>query len=155
MKYALCTAILCCSALFACSQNAAIYPADPELGFTDTHSAGFLAKQLITLGFRVKESTGVVAILKNGNGPVVMYRADMDCRSGSPVKHACEKGAHVSRLIGVAKAMAQMKNVWRGTLIVVGQPTEESILDAEEIVNDEFYSKHNDIPASICSDLPE
>lgn len=139
---------------------------NPELGFMETRTAAIVAKELKALGYAVTEhigKTGVAAIMKNGAGPVVMYRADMDCNavkettglpyastkvvkkddgSETPVMHACGHDAHTTWLIGVAKVMAQMKDKWKGTLIFVAQPAEEPILGAEAMVNDGLYQKY-------------
>ena len=106
--------------------------------------------------------TGVVGILENGDGPTVMYRADMDCNSvkevtglayastktvkiadGSevPVMHACGHDAHITWLLGIAKVMAEMKKAWSGTLVLVAQPAEESIEGARAMVDDGMYEK--------------
>jgi hippurate hydrolase len=140
--------------------------ANPELGFMETRTAGIVASTLKELGFEVKEGigqTGVAAILRNGKGPVVMYRADMDCNavkettglpyaskkivqkpdgSQTPVMHACGHDAHTTWLMGVASVMAQMKDKWSGTLVLIAQPAEEAILGAEAMVNDGLYTKH-------------
>jgi len=140
---------------------------NPELGFMEIRTAGIIASQFKDLGYEVTEGigkTGVVGLMKNGDGPVVMYRADMDCNSvkettgldyasakivklpdGSetPVMHACGHDAHVTWMIGVAQFFAQHKDLWKGTVIFVGQPAEEPILGAEAMVNDGLYAKHN------------
>lgn len=139
---------------------------NPELGFMETRTAGIVEKELKSLGYEVKTGigeTGVVGILKNGNGPTVMYRADMDANavkettglpyastkvvkrddgSETPVMHACGHDAHVTWMLGVAKLMAEHKDLWKGTLIMVGQPAEEPILGAEAMVNDGLYTTH-------------
>lgn len=123
--------------------------ANPELGFMETRTAAIVAKELKSLGFEVMEGigkTGVVGIIKNGAGPIVMYRADMDCNSVKettglpyastkmtknadgidvPVMHACGHDAHTTWMLGIAKIMATMKGQWKGTLIMIGQPAEE------------------------------
>lgn len=140
--------------------------ANPELGFMETRTAGIIEKELKSLGYTVKTGigvTGVVGVLKNGEGPVVMYRADMDCNavkettglpyastkvvkredgSETPVMHACGHDAHVTWLLGIAKLMAAQKDIWKGTLVMVGQPAEEPIMGAEAMVNDGMYSRH-------------
>jgi hippurate hydrolase len=132
----------------------------------ETRTAAIVAKELKTWGYTVTEGigkTGVVGILRNGNGPVVMYRADMDCNSVkettglpyastkvvqkedgnyTPVMHACGHDAHTTWLMGVAKIMAQMKDKWAGTLVCVAQPAEEPILGAEAMVSDGLYTKY-------------
>ena len=107
---------------------------NPELGFMETRTAAIIAKELEALGFSVRTGigkTGVVGVLRNGDGPVVMYRADMDAnaveeatglpyeskvrvlRDGTeevPVAHLCGHNAHVTWLLGVAKAMVALKS---------------------------------------------
>lgn len=140
---------------------------NPELGFMEVRTAGIVAKELKSFGYTVYEKigvTGVVGLMKNGNGPIVMYRADMDCNSvkettnldyastkkvalpdGSEtyVMHACGHDAHTTWLIGVAKFFAENKSLWKGTILFVGQPAEEPILGAEAMVNDGLYTKYN------------
>jgi len=142
------------------------FHANPELGFTEVRTAGIVAKEMKALGFEVKEKigvTGVVATLKNGEGPIVMYRADMDCNSVKeatslsykstkiqkkadgtevPVMHACGHDAHTTWLLGVAKIMAASKDKWKGTLIMVAQPAEELGEGAEAMVKDGMYTKY-------------
>ena len=138
---------------------------NPELGFMETRTSAIVAKELKRLGYEVITGiakTGVVGILKNGKGPVVMYRADMDCNAvkevtnldyastksvklenGSvvPVMHACGHDAHTTWLLGIAKVMIQVKDKWKGTLVLVAQPAEEPILGARAMVDDGLYEK--------------
>lgn len=142
---------------------------NPELGFMEVRTSGIIAKQLNSFGYKVHEKigiTGVVGLMQNGNGPIVMYRADMDCNavkettglpyastkkvtlpdgSETDVMHACGHDAHVTWMLGVAKFFAENKSLWKGTVIFVGQPAEEPILGAEAMVNDGLYTKY-DIP---------
>lgn len=139
---------------------------NPELGFMETRTAEIVAKELRKLGYEVKTGigkTGVVGILRNGSGPTVMFRADMDANAVQeatglpyaskvrvkredgievPVGHMCGHDAHVTWLLGVAKAMVELKNEWSGTLILVGQPAEELIQGAAAMVKDGLYTKH-------------
>ena len=139
--------------------------ANPELSMQETKTAALVAKELKALGFEVQTGigkTGVVGVMKNGPGPVIMFRADMDAlpvkeetglpyasnKSGktldgidSGIMHACGHDAHVTWLIGTAKVMAQLKAQWSGTLIVVGQPAEEAFNGAAPMVADGFYPK--------------
>lgn len=139
---------------------------NPELGFMETRTAGIVAKELKALGFEVRTGigkTGVVGILKNGTGPTVMYRADMDANaveeatglpyaskvrvtredgSESPVAHMCGHDAHVTWMLGMAKAMASLKNEWRGTLVLVGQPAEEPVTGAQAMLDDGLWSDY-------------
>ncbi len=143
---------------------------NPELGFMEVRTSGIIAKELQTLGYEVITGiakTGVVGILKNGDGPVVMYRADMDCNSVKeitglpyastktmkkddgtevPVMHACGHDAHVTWLLGVAKIMVASKNQWKGTLVFLGQPAEEPLTGAKAMVNDKMYEKGVPVP---------
>ncbi len=139
---------------------------NPELGFMEARTAGIVAKELKALGFEVKTGigkTGVVGILKNGPGPTVMYRADMDANaveeaSGlpyaskvrvtredgaeSPVAHMCGHDAHVTWMLGMAKAMVALKGDWSGTVVLVGQPAEELITGAQAMIDDGLWTKH-------------
>jgi hippurate hydrolase len=143
---------------------------NPELGFQEVRTAGILAKELEALGYEVKTGigvTGVVGILRNGEGPTVMYRADMDAnavreetglpyastattrRTGAdgkeeevPVAHLCGHDAHVTWMIGLAKAFAEHKAHWSGTLVLVGQPAEEPVAGAKAMVHDGMYTRH-------------
>ena len=139
---------------------------NPELGFMETRTAAIVAKELKSLGYEVKTGigkTGVVGILRNGPGPIVMYRGDMDANGveeatglpyaskvrvklptgvESPVAHLCGHDAHVTWLLGLAKTMVQFKADWKGTLILLAQPAEEPILGAKEMVKDGLYTTH-------------
>jgi len=139
---------------------------NPELGFMEVRTAGIVAKELQSLGYRVTTSvgeTGVVAVLKNGEGPVVMYRADMDANAAEettglsyastkrvvnadgnevPVAHLCGHDAHTTWLLAMAKIMAELKEHWSGTLVLVAQPAEEQIEGATAMVNDGLYTAH-------------
>jgi amidohydrolase len=138
---------------------------NPELGFMEVRTSAIVAKELKALGYEVITGigkTGVAGILRNGVGPVVMYRADMDCNSvkeitglsysstktmkkedGSevPVMHACGHDAHITWLLGIAKIMMARKIEWKGTLVFIAQPAEELMLGAEAMVNDKLYEK--------------
>jgi hippurate hydrolase len=137
----------------------------PELAFTETRTAGIVAGQLRELGFEVTEGigkTGVVGIMRNGPGPTAWLRADMDCNevfetTGLPwaatqpqqlpdgtaadVMHACGHDAHVTWLLGCAKAMAGLKTDWSGTLVVYAQPAEEVGLGAQAMVDDGLWDR--------------
>ncbi|PWT74203.1 MAG: amidohydrolase, partial [Bacteroidetes bacterium] len=136
---------------------------NPELAFTEARTAEIVAKELTALGYTVITGigkTGVVGILKNGEGPIVMYRADMDCnavkettglpyastkmveREGVdvPVMHACGHDAHTTWMLGIAKIMVALKDQWKGTLIMVAQPAEEIISGAKAMAA-EMYEK--------------
>ncbi len=143
--------------------------ANPELEFMETRTAGIVERELKANGFTVRSGigkTGVVGVLENGSGPIVMFRADMDCnaveettglpyaskkrvtRSSAdgrpeevPVMHACGHDAHTTWLIGLAKAMSANKSEWKGTLVLVAQPAEEPIEGARAMVKDGLYSQ--------------
>jgi amidohydrolase len=141
----------------------------PELGFQEVRTSGILVKELQSLGYEVitgLAKTGVAGILRNGNGPVIMYRADMDCNSvkevtglpyastqtmkkedgtETPVMHACGHDAHVTWLIGIAKIMAAKKDLWKGTLVFIGQPAEEPMTGAKAM-EAEMYGKGVPVP---------
>jgi hippurate hydrolase len=121
----------------------------PELAFQEEQTAAKLAKELRQVGFAVTEkvgSTGVVGVFKNGNGPVILVRADMDAlpiveQTGVPyiskvrtrdkdgldvgVMHACGHDMNVACLVGTARVMTTLKDRWNGTLVFIGQPAEE------------------------------
>ena len=137
----------------------------PEIAFTEVHTAGVVANELKSLGYEVTTGigkTGVVGVLKNGPGPTLWFRADMDSNSvheatGLPyaatakqkladgseidVMHACGHDAHVTWLLGLAKAMAGMKSDWSGTLVVYAQPAEEVGLGAQAMVDDRLHER--------------
>jgi hippurate hydrolase len=143
---------------------------NPELGFMEVRTSGIIAKELKALGYQVITGiakTGVVGVLKNGDGPIVMYRADMDGlpvkeRTGlpyactktgknedgteTPVMHACGHDAHVTWLLGIAKIMIAIKNDWNGTLVFVAQPAEEKVQGARAMVADNMYTKGVPVP---------
>ena len=123
---------------------------NPELSTVEFKTAARMAEELRSAGFEVTEGvggTGVVAIMENGSGPLVMMRADMDGlpveeRSGlanastarqmsplsgkdEPVMHACGHDVHITSLVGTARQMAARKDQWSGTLMLVAQPAEE------------------------------
>lgn len=139
--------------------------ANPELSLQENETAALVASELKANGFEVQTGigkTGVVGVMKNGPGPVILFRADMDAlpvkeETGLPyastktgatldglesaITHACGHDAHVTWLIGVAKVMAQQKANWSGTLILLGQPAEEAYNGAEGMVKDGLYPK--------------
>jgi hippurate hydrolase len=143
---------------------------NPELGFMEVRTSGIIAKELKALGYEVMTGigkTGVVGILKNGIGPTVMYRADMDCNSvkeitglpysstksmktedgtETPVMHACGHDAHVTWMLGIAKIMMTLKNEWQGTLVFLAQPAEEILAGAKAMVDDKMYEKGIPVP---------
>ncbi len=123
----------------------------PELGLEEHRTAGIVAQTLRELGYQVQTGiaeTGVIGLLVNGDGPVIMVRADMDAlpiqeendsayTSQTPgVMHACGHDAHVAMGLGVATLMAQTRDHWQGTLKLVFQPGEEGRNGAEIMVRE-------------------
>ncbi|MGW1053100.1 amidohydrolase [Streptomyces sp. NPDC002521] len=128
----------------------------PELSLREHRTAGTLAGRLKEAGFETAEGvggTGVVGRLSNGDGPTVLLRADMDAlpvreETGLPyasqvdgVMHACGHDLHVTWLTGAAAALAAGRETWRGTLLVVGQPAEETGQGAARMVADGLYER--------------
>lgn len=129
---------------------------NPELSNKEVKTAAYLAKELRGLGLEVTEGiggTGVVAVLRNGSGPTVLYRADMDGlpvteATGVPwasknkgVMHACGHDLHMSVALGTVGLLAKHKDRWKGTLLFVGQPAEELGLGARAMVADPTFQK--------------
>ncbi|HEY8979159.1 MAG TPA: amidohydrolase [Streptomyces sp.] len=128
----------------------------PELAFQEHRTAGKLAARLKGAGYEVTEGvggTGVVGVLRNGPGPVVWLRADMDAlpvreATGLPyasgvegVMHACGHDLHVTWLTAAAEALAAGRDVWAGTVVVVGQPAEEGGGGAAAMVADGLHAR--------------
>jgi amidohydrolase len=138
---------------------------NPELSSHETQTAAKLAGKLRTLGYEVTEhvgGTGIVAILKNGPGPTVMLRTELDAlpveeKTGLPyaskvhskddaghdvpVMHACGHDLHMASILGTATIMAHSKPTWHGTLMLIGQPAEETITGAKAMLADGFLKK--------------
>jgi hippurate hydrolase len=132
----------------------------PELSMQETRTAGIAAERLRAAGYEVTTGvgkTGVVGLLRNGDGPTVMLRADMDAlpvqeatglpyaskvtatdRDGKtvPVMHACGHDMHVTWLVGATALLAQARSAWRGTLMPVFQPAEETAQGARAMIDD-------------------
>lgn len=146
--------------------------ANPELPYQEKNTAALMAGRLRYFGYDVTEGVGkysrpdlighgVVAVLKNGRGPVIMLRTELDALpleektdlpyaskvmaiyEGEPVKvmHACGHDLHIVSLLGAAKILAQLKDRWRGTLILVGQPAEEVGGGASAMLRDGLYTR--------------
>ena len=130
--------------------------AHPELSFKEGRSAGIMASEAKKAGFTVTTGvggTGVVAVMKNGPGPVLMLRADMDAlpvteqtglayASQNPgVMHACGHDTHMTSWIGIARRMAASKASWSGTLVMIGQPAEEIGSGARAMLKDGLYTR--------------
>lgn len=138
---------------------------NPELSGREVQTSARLARELRALGYDVTTGvggTGVVAVMRNGAGPTVLLRADMDGlpleeRSGltyasrvrqtdidgveRPVMHACGHDVHVTALVGAARQLAARKGQWSGTLVLVGQPAEERISGARAMMTDGLYTR--------------
>jgi amidohydrolase len=144
----------------------------PELSHHEERTSAILAKALRDAGYTVTDHVGiypdgshafgVIAILKNGPGPTLLVRADMDAlpiveETGLPyashvmtktasgqdtgVMHACGHDIHTTVLIGTARAMAATKSQWHGTLMLIGQPSEETIDGAKAMLADHLYER--------------
>ena len=141
------------------------FHANPELSHREFETARRLAGEIRSLGYEVTEGvggTGIVAVMKNGPGPTVMLRADMDglpveADSGlpyastarqvdingveQPVMHACGHDVHITAMIGTARQMASRRDQWSGTLVLIGQPAEERISGARAMLEDGLYER--------------
>src|SRR5687767_1264770 len=138
--------------------------ATPELSMQEVKTSAFVAKRLRELGYEVTERVGkyeqpdatcygVVAVMRNGQGPTVLLRSDMDGlpvpeQTGLPyasrnegVMHACGHDVHMTTLLGTAKLLADLKSQWRGTVMLIGQPAEEIVRGAEGMLADGLYER--------------
>jgi hippurate hydrolase len=139
--------------------------ANPELSFEEHKTAAKLAKHMRDLGFEVTEGvgkTGVVSVMKNGEGPTVLLRADMDAlpvveQTGLPfaskvtatpasgvttgVMHACGHDTHMAGFIGAAQLLVDHKDKWQGTLVMILQPAEEAGGGARTMLADGLYTR--------------
>ena len=144
----------------------------PELSTFEERSSAIVAKELKAAGCEVtdhvgkyedgKQAFGVVGVMKNGDGPVVLVRTDMDAlpvheetaapyastvtmknRDGKdvPVMHACGHDIHMSTLIGTARTLAKLKDKWHGTILFIGQPAEEMVGGARAMLKDGLYTR--------------
>jgi hippurate hydrolase len=145
--------------------------AAPELSHHEEKTAAFFATQLRALGYTVTQRLGkyekpewtgygVVAVMKNGAGPTVLLRTELDAlpvdeKTGLPyaskvktkndagldvsVMHACGHDIHITNMLGTAKLLAGLKEQWRGTLVLIGQPAEEVIDGARAMLRDGLY----------------
>lgn len=138
---------------------------NPELSGREVQTAARMASELRALGYEVTEGVGgpgVVAVLRNGPGPTIMLRADMDGlplqeRSGlsnastarqvdsagveQPVMHACGHDVHITALVGTARQMIARRARWSGTLVLIAQPAEETISGARAMLEDGLYTR--------------
>ena len=139
--------------------------ANPELSFEEHRTARILAERMRKLGFEVTEGvgqTGVVSVMRNGDGPTIMLRADMDglpvveqtglpfasTKTATPasgvetgVMHACGHDTHMAGFIGAAQLLADRKSEWSGTLVMILQPAEELGLGALAMLEDGLYTR--------------
>src|SRR5690242_9469165 len=139
--------------------------AHPELSMQETRTAGIAADHLRWIGYEVTTgvgNTGVVGLLRHGEGPVVMLRADMDAlpvqeatclpyaskatatdTTGKlvPVMHACGHDMHVAWLLGAATLFAKSTGSWNGTLMPVFQPAEETAAGAQAMIDDGLFQR--------------
>jgi len=139
--------------------------AHPELSMQETRTAGLAADRLRAADFEVTTgvgNTGVVGLFRNGNGPTVMLRADMDALPVEeatgvpyaskvqatdpegktvPVMHACGHDMHVTWLAGATALMAQARDAWHGTLMAVFQPAEETAAGAQAMIDDGLFRR--------------
>ena len=138
---------------------------NPELSTMEHQTSARLADELASLGYTVHRNvggTGIVALLENGEGPLVMFRADMD---GLPVEeksglayasrakqidpngnevfvmHACGHDVHITSLVGTAQIMAERRDEWQGTLMLIGQPAEERVMGAAAMRADNIWDR--------------
>lgn len=138
---------------------------NPELSLFEEKTAAEMAARLRGLGYEVTEKVGghgVVGVLRNGEGPVVLLRADMDAlpireETGAayastvrmknqdgvemPVMHACGHDVHMASLIGAAGLLAKARDSWRGTLLMICQPAEEGVAGAKMMVKDGLFER--------------
>ncbi|HEY3026624.1 MAG TPA: amidohydrolase [Pyrinomonadaceae bacterium] len=147
--------------------------AAPELSHHEEKTSAFFASQLRSLGYTVTERIGkyehpewsgygVAAVMKNGAGPTVLVRTELDAlpvdeKTGLPyaskvktkndagqdvsVMHACGHDIHITNMLGTAKMLSELKDQWHGTLIILGQPAEETIDGARAVLRDGLYDK--------------
>lgn len=179
-------AALCCCATGAMAQAAsppspqvrtlvnAMYPsletlykdlhANPELAFQEVRTAATMAGEMRKLGFEVTEKiggTGVVAIYRNGAGPTVLVRTELDAlpmeeKTGLPyaskakavsngretfVAHSCGHDIHMASWVGTARTLLALKDQWKGTLMFVAQPAEETVSGAKAMIQDGLFTR--------------
>ena len=137
----------------------------PELSMQETRTAGLAAERLRIAGYEVTTGigkTGVVGLLRNGDGPTVMLRADMDALPVEeatgvpyaskinvldsegrpvPVMHACGHDMHVTWLVGASTLLAQARTAWHGTIMAVFQPAEETAQGAQAMIDDGLFKR--------------
>ena len=146
----------------------------PEISYQEKNTSAFVADELRKLGFDVTEHFGtyndphrtsyrIVAVMKNGDGPVVLIRTDLDVlpleeKTGLayastvktkddagnevPVMHACGHDIHMTSFLGTAALLSEMKDRWKGTVVMIGQLSEERGAGAKAILSGGLYSKY-------------
>ena len=138
--------------------------AHPEIAFQEVRTAGKLAAEMRKLGFEVTEKvgkTGIVAVYKNGAGPTVLVRTELDAlpmeeKTGLPyasraktvsdgresfVAHSCGHDIHMASWLGAARALVELKSQWKGTLVFIGQPAEETLSGAKAMLDDGLFKR--------------
>src|SRR6201994_1764240 len=138
--------------------------AHPELAFQEEKTAAKLAVEMRVLGFEVTEhvgKTGLVAIYRNGNGPTIMVRTELDAlpmeeKTGLPyashdkqtwngretfVDHSCGHDIHMASWVGTAKTLVRLKDQWQGTLMFIAQPAEETVSGAKAMLADGLFTR--------------
>jgi amidohydrolase len=145
----------------------------PELSGHEEKTSAFVARELRLLGFEVTEQVGrypqpgwvgygVVGVMKNGSGPTVLVRTELDAlpvteRTGLPyaskvttrndagqevgVMHACGHDLHMTSFLGTARLLSELKDRWHGTLVMIGQPAEETVAGAAAMLEDGLYTR--------------
>src|SRR6476646_3666051 len=139
--------------------------ANPELSMQEVRTPAKIAPEMRKLGFVVTEhvgKTGVVAVMKNGAGPVRLIRADMDALpvkeqtglpfaskamgklpdgTDTPVMHACGHDTHITTWLATGRRLAALKSQWSGTLVMILQPGEERVMGAKAMLDDGLYTR--------------
>src|SRR5690625_396294 len=139
--------------------------ANPELSLQEVKTSERLAEELSKLGFTVTEGVGghgIAALLENGDGPVVLFRSDLDALpmreetdvsfastkkavtadgQETYVMHACGHDMHMATMVGTARVLTELKDQWSGTLIFVGQPAEEILVGARAMIADGLFER--------------
>jgi len=139
--------------------------ANPELSLQEKETSVRIARELREVGFEVTEGVGghgVVGVMKNGEGPVVLVRTDLDAlpvkeQTGAPyasvklakddfgrevpVMHACGHDIHMACFVGTARVLSKSRGDWRGTLVMIGQPAEERVLGARRMLGAGLYER--------------
>jgi amidohydrolase len=139
--------------------------ANPELSMQEVRTPALMAPKMRELGFEVTEhvgKTGLVAVMRNGPGPVLLIRADMDALpvreqtglpfaskamgklpdgTDTPVMHACGHDTHITTWLATGRRLAAMKDQWSGTLVMILQPGEERVIGAQAMLDDGLFTR--------------